>query len=190
VKVLDRLVTPFLIVLVASAVACDVSGLPPSVITLRDAPDFYKTVRGEYISSIEEPVNEEIDNIVNSFDPIYRRYVRRLFMGFVAELDGHLQEAKAHYEACKSIEVFEEPSYYTEIDLARIALKESDFELAEQHLSEYIWYLSEEIKAGKGELSETCFGSVPSEEMVIELEKQKKRLEIVREDLRQFLHKK
>jgi hypothetical protein len=115
---------------------------------------------------------------------VYKRYMRELYKGFIAEIEGNLESAEYHYKNCLQIPVYEEASYYTLIDLSRIYLKNAKPKEAEDFLWPYIDTLSMEILrgAGIGTILET--GYAPSKEALSFMEEDKRFLEIVLKDLR------
>ena len=86
--------------------------LPKIVKEFRDNPEFYKTVRGYKDPKNVLPNEANIDKLISENDPIYQKYLRELYSGFIKESHGQLKEAQIFYLKCLDINIHEEQNYY------------------------------------------------------------------------------
>jgi hypothetical protein len=152
--------------------------------SFRDDAVFWQRVRGVRDSKQVRPNPDNIELLVAKAELVYRPYLRTLYRGFIAEASSDLPAAERYYKRCLSVPVHEEQSYYTNPDLARIALKRSDTTSATKYLRTYLWYQSQEIKAGEGELTDVFFGYVPGPAAIAAMKRDRRDLQRVLSTLR------
>ncbi len=94
-------------------------------------------------------------------------------------MNGNLEKAETRYKKSLETAVHEEPSYYAQLDLARISLKKRHIKNAATHLQEYLKHYSQEIRAAAGEEydPDEFFGYALAKELVPEMKVEKMRLE-------------
>lgn len=159
------------------------SNIPEKVVSFRDNPYFYQTIRGlKHEISRTQLQNEE--ETINRFDTVYREYIRELFKGFKSELAGNIAEAKAHYLKTLATPVHDEQNYYSHLDLARVALKEKTFSEAKENLNLYLSAMEQEIRAGEGFYTEMFFGYAPESQDLEEMKAHYKTISAVYEQLK------
>jgi len=170
------------LILVACCALAQNITVPKEVVSFRDSPYFYQTIRGlKY--NIPTPNSENIQTTIHDFDLVYQEYIQELLKGFIAELAGDYVKAQNHYEHCLAISVHEEQSYYTHLDLARISLKLNSFSRTKEHLKIYLSAMKQEINAGEGKLTEIFFGYTPSGEALEEMKAHYKNMTMVYDQL-------